>query len=354
MNLKSTQSYFLLVLIAAAGLLAYFIFSPFIISLALAAVFSVVVRPLYRFLCKYVRWQGLAAGLAIFLCVVVVLMPLALLSTVIAREAQQLYTSISDGSGQTYAYQVVSGVQSRLHEMVPSIPYSNSDVPAEVDLYVKTALAWLAQHMSVVFSSVAQLAFSLFILLISLYYFLKDGATIKRILYGVSPLDIADNEAILTRLELGVNSVIKGSLSVAVIQGFLTGVGFTLFGVPNSILWGVVAMMTALVPGIGTSLVVVPGIIFLFASGSTLYGFGLLLWWVAWVGLIDNFLGPRLVSRGIQLHPLVVLLSVFGGIGFFGPAGIFLGPLSVSLLFGLIAIYARLSKNHSMDFTVLD
>ncbi|MDB5224957.1 MAG: hypothetical protein JWO43_579 [Candidatus Adlerbacteria bacterium] len=343
MTSKKLQPYFLLALIGLALLLAWYIFSPFVVVLAMAAVFGVVLYPLYVHLLRFVKWEGVAALLTILVGVVCILAPLTYLSFSIAREATGLYASLSDGSGQTYLYTVAAFAQDKINAHFPG--FSSVNIPAAVDAYAKTALSWLAQHLAVVFSGIASLAFSIVIFLVSLYYMLRDGSKLKKAIFEISLLDNKDNAAIFDRLQLGVNSVIKGSLTVALIQGTLTGIGFTLFGIPNSILWGVVAMMTALIPGVGTALVLVPGIVYLFITGNTGAGIGLTVWGVAGVGLIDNFLGPRLVSHGIQLHPLIVLLSVFGGIGFFGAAGVFLGPLCISLLFGLVAVYAKLSKN---------
>lgn len=71
---------------------------------------------------------------------------------------------------------------------------------------------------------------------------------------------------------------------------------------------------------------------------------GLLVWGVVAVGLVDNFLGPKLVGRGMQLHPLAVFIAVLGGLAFFGPLGFILGPLVMSVCLALIDIYAALRK----------
>ncbi|MDO8664313.1 MAG: AI-2E family transporter, partial [Candidatus Liptonbacteria bacterium] len=96
---------------------------------------------------------------------------------------------------------------------------------------------------------------------------------------------------------------------------------------------------------IGTALVLLPAILFLFLNGAVFSGIGLIVWGVGVVGLVDNFLGPKLVERGIRLHPFLILLSILGGIGFFGPLGFLLGPLALSLLFALLDIYSSLRKN---------
>jgi hypothetical protein len=96
------------------------------------------------------------------------------------------------------------------------------------------------------------------------------------------------------------------------IQGLLTGIGFYVFGVPNPALWGSFAVVAALIPGIGTSLVIVPGVLYLFFVNTHLHALGMLIWGILAVGLIDNFLGPMLVNRGVNIHPFLILLSVMG------------------------------------------
>lgn len=154
-----------------------------------------------------------------------------------------------------------------------------------------------------------------------------------------SPLQDSDDKMIFGKLERAIDSVVKGKLLIALIQGALTAFGFLMFGVPNAALWGMVAAVSALIPAIGTALVIAPAVAFLFLNGAVGGAVGLVVWGVGVVSIIDNVLGPKLMGRGLQLHSFVILLSVLGGIAFFGPVGFILGPLTVSLLFALMDIY---------------
>ena len=160
----------------------------------------------------------------------------------------------------------------------------------------------------------------------------------------ISPLADKDDEKIIRRLSLAVNGVIKGSLFIALVQGTMMGIGLWIFGIPNPALWGVVAAMCAMIPSIGTALVSVPAIIYLFYTGNTVPAIGLLVWATVAVGLIDNFLSPYIVGSKINIPPLFILFSVLGGIAFLGPVGILIGPLSISLLYTLISIYRNPPK----------
>ena len=127
---------------------------------------------------------------------------------------------------------------------------------------------------------------------------------------------------------------------VALIQGCLTGVGLWLFGFENTFIWGVLAAFGALIPSVGTTLVLVPAVLYLFFTGDTVAALGLIAWGVVAVGTIDNILGPYLMGRGNSIHPLLVLLSVLGGISVFGFIGFLLGPIVVSLFLVLLELYS--------------
>jgi predicted PurR-regulated permease PerM len=109
--------------------------------------------------------------------------------------------------------------------------------------------------------------------------------------------------------------------------------------VPNPVLWGAIAAIGALIPNIGTSVVSIPAIIYLFVTGNVPQAIGYIGWSVFVVGLVDNIIGPRLIGGSARIHPLFVLLSVLGGIAMFGISGFLLGPLTVGLLVALAEIY---------------
>lgn len=349
MNTEISRPYFLIALIAISSAVAFFIFRPFLIVLILAVVFAVVLQPLYRRMLNHMSGSpGLAAGATILISVVCILVPLAFITVQIASEAENLYTSLSDGSGEAYLNATFKRANDVMTQYIPSLAMSGADLSTSLDQYIRAGLEWIIQNLGGAFGGIARVFLGFFIFLIALYYFLRDGANLKKTIIALSPIKDTDDSIVLARLELAVHSVIRGSLMIALIQGTLTGIGFAFFGIPNSVLWGMIAAFSALIPGIGTSLVLIPGTIYLFITGATTPAIGLLIWSVVAVGLIDNFLGPKLVGRGMRLHPLIVLLSVFGGLAFFGPVGVFLGPLCTSLLFALLSIYPDVSQNLTM------
>jgi predicted PurR-regulated permease PerM len=349
MNVVRLQPYFLLALLGGALVLTFFILKPFLGPLILAAVFAVVFYPLYRWVLKIIgeKRRSIAALLVVVMCAACVLIPVSFLGTQVAVEAEQLYSSLAQGSGKAYLEKVLRFGDDLIMRYAPGTPGISATVSDNLDAYGKSALTGLIGYLGSFFSSVAVLALKLFIFFIALYYLLRDGVLLKHKIIALSPLGDTDDRAIFASLKNAVNSVVKGNLTIAVIQGTLTALGFIIFGVPNAALWGSVTAIAALIPGVGTALVLAPGVVYLLITGNTVAGVGLLVWGVFAVGLIDNLLGPKLIGRSSGLHPLLILVSVLGGIVLFGPLGIFLGPLSLSFLIALISIYSDSTQKYA-------
>ena len=342
MRVDTLRPYFLLTILLCALAFVVLVLKPFLAPLALAAIFAVILRPIFNRLIGYAgRRRSVAAFITLLIALVCILVPLGLVVGQIVVEAGNLYTSLSSGSGVSFISGVFGQLVAAVSQLLPGVTLNPEAIIADLDTYTQQALQVVISHLGGVLSSVTSLLLSLFIFLIALYYLLKDGPALKRAVVELSPLFDSDDQFVFSRLELAINSVVKGTLLVALIQGAIATIGYMLFGVPNAVLWGTTTAITALIPGVGTALILGPIVLYLFATGTAGSALGLLLWGVVAVGLIDNMLGPKLIGRGAQLHPLLILLSVLGGLAFFGPVGLFLGPLTVSLFLALLSIHAH-------------
>lgn len=336
--MTGVQPYFLAAVLLAACVATLVILKPFFTPLILAAVFAVVAHPLYLYVKRrFGGYDSLAAAATLLIVLIFIITPLSALGIQILSEALDLYDSLSANYTGGFSITLPSELVAPLQAYFP--------ITETIDLapYVQTGLDWLLSHADTIFSGISRTLLGTFIFLIALYYLLRDGQRFTRVLVHVSPLADRDDEFILSKLHAAVNSVLRGNIMIALIQGGLTGFGFWIFGVPNAILWGSVAAIAALVPALGTALVITPAVLFLLFTGMTGSALGLIAWGGAAVGLVDNILGPRLMGQGINMHPLLMLLSVLGGLGLFGPIGFLVGPLVVSLFLALLDIYKHRS-----------
>lgn len=345
MEQKALRFYLTLIPLGISFILTALIFWPFLQALALALIFAVILRPLYRaFHQDMPNFPGFSALLTVIAGIMGIFVPLIVLGALLVHQAEDMYVTLAyNGSIREYLQIPLTGLNRIIGAYFPGTQLFDA-VSFDLDSYIRGGLQWIIDNLSSTFSKVASIVVSFFVFFFSLFYILRDGTDLKRAVLRLSPLSSAQNDIILDRLALAINSVIKGNLAIALIQGVLTAAGFTIFGVQNSILWGTLAAVGSLIPGVGTSLVFVPAALIMFFTGNVFAAIGLAIWGMLAVGLVDNFLGPRLIGERMHLHPLAVLLAVLGGVMLFGPVGVFLGPISVSLFFTLLALHSDMSK----------
>jgi predicted PurR-regulated permease PerM len=342
MNNFSGQ-YFFMGLLLAVAILAIIIFLPFLTPLVFAVSLAVIFGPFYRSLLHYMfpkkEKSSIVAWITLLLVVLIVIVPGFLIVNKMYAEIQNMYYFLTEEGSRSVVINSLNRasdfVSSALFNIYPSASFDSFNVTN----YIQQGLEWAFSHVDTLFTGVGKIAMGIFITFFALFYFLRDGREFKKQIIALSPLKDMDDERIFTKLEQAVYSIVGGSLVVSVIQGILTGIGFAIFQVPQPTVWGSIAAVAALIPGVGTALVVVPGVLYLFFTGSTGYAIGLLIWGLLAVGLIDNLLGPLVVNRGIKIHPFIILLSVLGGLTFFGLVGFILGPLIIAFLFALLEIY---------------
>lgn len=326
--------HFLVILVVLMLAVTFFILKPFIYPLILAGACAVVFHAPYL-RARHFAWGNESVGAAIVTAFVLlaIVVPVALIGGRMFTEAAGVYASVADG-GQANAFYAAAQ------------DFALRTLSIDIGEYAKAGAGWIAGHAGTIFSGAVKLSVDALVFVMALYYALKDGHRLKRAFVVLSPLADEDDEQIARTLAKAVHAVVVGRLATALIQGLLAMAGFAAFGVPNAVLWGSVTALTALIPGIGTALTVAPAAAYLYAGGHSFAAAGLAIWGTAFVGLVDNFIGPRLIGRGIAIHPFLILLSVLGGIAFFGPAGFVAGPLAVSLLFALLETYRREAAAH--------
>ena len=324
---------FLFGVLGATAYLMWNIVSPFFSALAISGIVVTVGYPFYQWIRVRMphKSPSLAAITTTVLIALLVLTPISFLGYLVFSETLALYETINR-NGAFAVGSTVPQIEQSIQAFIPSFSI-------DITSYAQQAAAWGAEHIGTIFAGTASTIFLMFLAIIGIFYFFRDGERFIQNLVILSPLADAEDTHILAKLAQSVRSVVLGTLSVALIQGTLTAIGFSIFGIGQPILWGAVAAVGALVPGIGTSIVFIPAIAVLVFTGSYGAAVGLAVWGTLAVGLIDNLLGPYLMSRGVLLHPFFVLLSVLGGIALFGPIGFILGPVTLSLFSVLLELY---------------
>jgi predicted PurR-regulated permease PerM len=313
----------------------FFVFRPFFTALFLAATFSIVLFPLYKKILRIVKGREVIGSLlTILIGLVFVIIPITFLGQEAFEQARGLYVKLSTNDVSELAY-LTKAIEGPVQKFIPEFTFS-------IDQYIEYALGLVTNNFKdVLFGTLAVIG-DVFLIILSMFFFLKDGERMLARLVTLSPLHDSYDQELLVKTTATIGTVVKGTVLIALIQGVFAGLGLFIFGIPNAALWGAVAALCAFVPGLGTALVIVPSVIYLFIVGNIAFAAGLSGWGMILVGMIDNILGPYLYKKGTRLNSLVVLLSVIGGISFFGPEGLLLGPVIASLFISLVHIYEKM------------
>lgn len=335
------QWYFLGIIGLVVSVLSFFIFRPFISSIIISVFLALLFHPLYKKLLRFFpKWDRLSAIIVVVMVLIGILTPLSFLGVRLVKESQDIYTGLKNGQIGT-AEVFLDKVENTIQTVLPNFSL-------DISSYFEAILGWTGGKIGgFVFGTIEGIFLTLLVVFL-FYYFLRNGEKIKNTMIDLSPLPDDYDKQLVDTVKKTVNSVFKGSLLIAFIQGTLVGVGLWIFGVPNPVIWGSVAAVSALLPGIGTGVVLIPAIIYLFINDQIGMTIGLTIWGIAVVGLIDNILVPILYGKGIRIHPVFVLLSVLGGLSFFGFLGFIFGPVILSLLVVLVHIY-KLSTSTALS-----
>ena len=180
------------------------------------------------------------------------------------------------------------------------------------------------------------------IMLISLYFFLLDGPSMVESFKGLSPLDDAHEQELVGEFGSVSRAVVVATLLSALAQGLLAGIGFYFVGLDSIFLLTLLSAVLAMVPFVGAAAVWIPCSLYLYFFDNNLpAAIGLAIYGVAVISMADNFIKPYILHGETNLHPLLALLSVIGGVAALGPIGILIGPMVVVFLQTLLKILQR-------------
>jgi predicted PurR-regulated permease PerM len=342
MGARRFRRAFLLLLVVGISVLFLIMVRQFVMSVFLAAIFAGLSYPLFSWLLEKTRGRANTSSLLTILILLVgVGLPLAGFLTVVATQAVQ----VSQGAGEWFESQ--DAIVQRARSLVERVPFVDRLLPETEAILAqaRSALTSTGPLLMGVVSAATRGALNfilqLFVLLYALFFFLVDGRSILRKILYYMPLDPDEEAQLLERFTSVTRATLKGSLLIGVIQGGLAGLAFWIAGVPGSAFWGTVMVVLSIIPAVGSALVWIPAVIYLFVDGQVPQALGLLAWCAVVVGSVDNFLRPQLIGRDARMSDLLILLSTLGGIALFGAVGFIVGPVVAALFVTIWHLYGE-------------
>jgi predicted PurR-regulated permease PerM len=325
-------------LFALALVLFSRILLPFVMPVLLGGFLVVLFLPIQDFLCRKLKGRkSLCAALSTLTVFLLILLPLAGVGWLVGRELLQLAVNLPE---------VLERVDLR-QELIANLPRGMSryvrteTVGAETERALLSAASGSATVLRHAVGLGSEFVINLFLMTVAMYYFFLDGRRLYAEGVRLVPLDQRYTQAFSREFTDVAHAIVYGNTVTALVQGAIGLVGLLIAGVPHAGVWGAAMVIAALIPVVGTGLVWVPISGLLILSGKVGEGLFLAAWGALVVGMVDNFIRPRLCGSRMALHPLLVFLSMFGGVAVFGMMGMLVGPLIASLFMAMVRIYRR-------------
>ena len=322
----------------------------FLMAIVLAALFSALAMPVFN---RFERWfrggKSLSASMTIVTMLLIVFLPFAALLGIVAKQAIRISRIAVPWVQQQILEPGAFDQQLRTLSFYPEIQLYRLEIFQKAgELASNTGSMLFNTISSFTYSAVNDL-FLLFIFLYTMFFFLRDGQQLLEKCLSYLPLTQTDQNRLLDKFLSVTRATIKGTMVVAAVQGSLAGLALHFAGIDSALFWGTIMSVLSVLPVMGSTLVWVPAVIYLAATGQYPQAIGVLLFCSIVVGQIDNIVRPILVGRDTQMHELLIFFGTLGRIGLFGIFGFIIGPIVAALFMTIWEMYGETFSDYLSD-----
>jgi predicted PurR-regulated permease PerM len=338
--------------------LAFVVFRYFLLTFTVAASVALMLSPLQGALSRRLgRRDGLAASLLMLGVMFVILVPVFLYGALIFQQAvaflDWLRPHLEAREWDRFWREVVPQRSPKLANWLRQIGWEAPPLTAGLARASEVA----NHYVQVVLTGVATVALDLVIFLMMLFFLLRDGDDLRESLRGISPFTRGQETELLEHLGNTVKAVLQAMIIVPLIQGVVAFCGFWAFGLPSPLLWAVMVVFAALIPILGSPLAWIPAALYFVVNGHMGLALGMTAYGVFVISMVDNIVKPMILRGSAQIHMMLGFLSIMGGLIAFGPKGLIVGPVVLSLVLSAYRIYRydilRWREEEGMGATIM-
>ncbi|HLI62039.1 MAG TPA: AI-2E family transporter [Terriglobales bacterium] len=341
MNSKRTTIIFLAALLLLVLALAVLITWHFLKPFAFAVILAVVFYPVHAWFLRAVKDRRSPAALLSTLAVLLLFgVPAFILTTLGANEAVSMAHYLGRRSAEEGGFTLfLAKLAARPLQLVGHwIDLSQYNLHALIRSTAQKLSGSLVSLGATVLSNLARFTVDALITVVILFFLFRDGKQWAYRTGKLIPLSDAQVAHLYQNISDTIIANVYGILSVGVVQGILTGLALRIVAIPSSLLLGLAAGFASIIPVVGSAIVWFPAAVYLLFSGAVWKGIFLLVWGTVVVSSIDNVIRPWVVAGRVELHPMVLLFFILGGVEAFGFLGLFLGPVVASVLAALFVM----------------
>ena len=310
-------------LVVALGVAIVIAAMPLLMGLLGAPLLAVLFAPIHRRLSRHIppRWSAI---LVLLLAIVAVLLPAALVLTLVVNEAP----AALGGPGAQQLLTKLSALQIQGFVVGPELAKASRDI-----------VNWLSREVVLLAGGVTRMAVNLLIAFLGFFYLLLSGDAVWDAVARYVPFSPETLDRLEARFAGVTRATVVGIVVTAIAQGVIVGGAFTIVHLEHALLWGVLTGVASVLPILGSSLVWLPGVVVLLVEDRTGAAIVLAAIGVIIASNVDNVIRPVVYRRVSGLHPVLTVVGAFMGLQYFGLFGVLVGPLALAYFFELVQAF---------------
>jgi predicted PurR-regulated permease PerM len=317
----------------------FYIMKPFVYAVFWAVVLAGLFMPVYKKVQKKLHRPTVSAAIVLILICLIFILPFVFIASLLLKESMDIYQGLSKDNSQINVYVQKLAALIKHNPYTDSLHLDDAALTEKITELSKSVTGYIFENLKSFTQNTLQFIVQLGVMLYALFYFIRDGQKFLNSILRFLPLGQGRDRILLGHFRKTANSTLKVTLIIGGIQGILGGLLFLFTGIQGAILWGVVMIITAVIPVVGCALVWAPAGVFMMIAGHFWTGILILAFGALVISMVDHFLRPILLGKDVSMHPLFIFLSTMGGIIVFGFTGFIIGPIIMSLAMAVWQMY---------------
>ncbi len=328
MDTPNLRKYFFVGTLLLLIVLSFLVIRPFLMSIITALILAYIFYPVYVKIKKFLKKKALASIITTLLVILIITIPLSFVVNAFAKQTYAAYLILKKEILAESSFSAKIGID----EFSPQIKLIILNA-------IEKSATNIINYVTNFIMNVPKMIIGFLVMVFVMFYTFTTGKEFVSYLFTFVPLKEKSKKHLAIKFKKVVSALIYGIILIGIIQGILGTIGFYIFKIPTPLFWGIVMTILSILPVVGTWLVWIPAAILKILGGELTNGIGLFIYGALIITYFESFVKSRLVGKRANIHALVVLLGVFGGIALFGLIGIVIGPLILGLTLTFIDIY---------------
>ena len=334
-------TYFILLFVLSMLLLLRLLW-PFASMLILSYFLTSISKPVYDFLDDRMP-SSVASLITCSLIVLLIFVPLIFFVVALSSEAYHL---LQVTKGTNIAETLTSYIQNnpiylRFEGLLEGYGFQveMAQITSSLSEFGTATAKFIYTQASIWAGNILNFILNFMMMILIIFFLLIEREKLVNFLLHLSPLPNNHDQLLMDKFERIAGAILVGNGICGVIQGVLGGFAIAFLGFSSPSLWGCIMGIMAFLPIVGVGAVLGPAALYLIIQGHIIQGIGMAMFYIILSMGVEYLLKPKLVGNQVQMHTILVFLSIIGGLAVFGILGIIYGPLIITAFLTLSDIY---------------